>query len=383
MGRTTIRRIISATVLSAAGAVLLGLGMAGSVKDSPGKNYTTKPGLEIVAYRIRLNQLTVEKPMKFHGLTVFPLTGPSRHCGYLTLDQALEQKMLRVEDTGRVSDARLINKGDKPVLVIDGEEIMGAKQNRVFSSSFMVAPHSDIFVKVSCVEEGRWTAGNIEFKSGGIQLFARARQANSPIVSGNLAQSEVPASDQAQIWSIVASKNKEMEVPQGSTAMHRAFEARKTDIDPFVRHFKPQNGQVGAIFAVHGEIIGMDIFDSSETFERLYPKLIKSYALDVIGPQPRGIGTYPKTQDISAGMAKGFLSAALGAEGAVYSSQGEGKDLRLSGWKISGGALIVGGTPIHIAVFTKEHSIPIIKPQTGGIAPPRIRRNTGEVQELR
>src|SRR5215218_10973887 len=55
-----------------------------------------------------------------------------------------------------VNDLLVSNALDVPVLLYEGEEVLGAQQNRTFDVSALVAPRSALRVPVSCVEAGRW-----------------------------------------------------------------------------------------------------------------------------------------------------------------------------------------------------------------------------------
>jgi hypothetical protein len=61
-----------------------------------------------------------------------------------------------VSEGGDVPTLRLTSAADRPVLLLDGEELIGAKQNRVLNTTVLVAAHSRLTIPVSCVEQGRW-----------------------------------------------------------------------------------------------------------------------------------------------------------------------------------------------------------------------------------
>jgi hypothetical protein len=169
----------------------------------------------------------------------------------------------------------------------------------------------------------------------------------------------------------VAAKNRALDVRADTDAMQRAFEAKAADVSEYVERIRPVPGQVGAIFAVHGDIVGLDLFDSEKTLKEIYPKLIKSYALDAISPlPPRGASTLGGDRK----SAEEFLDAAAKADGTAYPSQGEGKDLRVSGWKITGSALVARGRVVHAAVFAGEGSSEKPDDSATSIAPPGVRR---------
>ena len=55
-----------------------------------------------------------------------------------------------------VNDLLVENPTDKPVLLYEGEEVLGAQQNRTFDVTVLVAAGAQAAVPVSCVEAGRW-----------------------------------------------------------------------------------------------------------------------------------------------------------------------------------------------------------------------------------
>ena len=75
----------------------------------------------------------------YQNLTIFP-NGIEPE--YLTLEQALDQNLIKItelDNEGSVPELQLSNLGKKTVLIIEGEELVGAKQNRIVNSSFLIA----------------------------------------------------------------------------------------------------------------------------------------------------------------------------------------------------------------------------------------------------
>ena len=57
---------------------------------------------------------------------------------YLTLKEALEKRLLVIKEVSAqasVPELKVINNADLPVLLLDGEELAGAKQNRVLNTT--------------------------------------------------------------------------------------------------------------------------------------------------------------------------------------------------------------------------------------------------------
>src|SRR4051794_2462573 len=86
-------------------------------------------------------------------LTVFPLlSGLSREPRYDTLAHAVTGGRARVTETsaaGSVPELRVVNDGAVPILIVDGEELVGAKQNRIVNLTILVAAHTSLTIPVS------------------------------------------------------------------------------------------------------------------------------------------------------------------------------------------------------------------------------------------
>lgn len=104
--------------------------------------------------------LTIGAPMVSGRLTLYPLIKEhSSNPDYLTLDEALAAgfaKVTEVSEAGSVPELLFRNEGDKPVLLLDGEELVGAKQNRILNLTILAPARAEIKIPVSCVEQNRW-----------------------------------------------------------------------------------------------------------------------------------------------------------------------------------------------------------------------------------
>ena len=109
---------------------------------------------------------------------------------YLGLTAALERKVLKVTEIhegGSVPELRVKNTAKRPILLVDGEELEGAKQNRTLNSSILVPAESEIKIPVSCTEQGRWNySGDKHFESSGHVLESKTRARKMKSVSKTL-----------------------------------------------------------------------------------------------------------------------------------------------------------------------------------------------------
>ena len=83
------------------------------------------------------SRISLGPSQSFRNLMVVPLLDPSlQTAGWLTLDDALAlgvTEITEVSEAGSVPQLRLLNRGDVPVFLLDGEELVGAKQNRILN----------------------------------------------------------------------------------------------------------------------------------------------------------------------------------------------------------------------------------------------------------
>jgi hypothetical protein len=107
-----------------------------------------------------LPKIRVGEPLRHEALSFFPLfVEAESHVEYQLSDAALADKSLRVEEIsegGSVPELLVENTSDLRVLFLEGEELVGAKQNRVLNTWVLVPAHAKSKITVSCVERGRW-----------------------------------------------------------------------------------------------------------------------------------------------------------------------------------------------------------------------------------
>lgn len=135
--------------------------------------------------------LTVGSPARHRNLSVYPLRseGKGATAAYLVLDDALATGRFRiteVSESGSVPRLLAINDNGSPVFLLDGEELVGAKQNRVLNLSMMLAPKSRTEIPVSCVEAGRWRTESHAFRAAQRVQFAGGRAKKMDQVSRSL-----------------------------------------------------------------------------------------------------------------------------------------------------------------------------------------------------
>ena len=219
-------------------------------------------------------EIQVGDPVRYASLSVFPLFAePSDEVDYILSDEAISADLIAVEevsDAGSVPDLLVENKGDVRVLFIEGEELVGAKQNRILNTTVLIAAHSRTRIPVSCVEQGRWRYRTKKFHSGGTHAPSRLRRSLKASVTRSLRQSGQHRSDQSDVWKEVARQQESLGAASGTHAMSDTFKAHKEQLDAFREKLCYVDGAIGTIVAVGDKVVGCDLFDKPSTCKKVW-----------------------------------------------------------------------------------------------------------------
>ncbi|MEW6439291.1 MAG: DUF6569 family protein, partial [Pseudomonadota bacterium] len=151
-----------------------------------------------------LSGVVCGEPQGKGNLTVFPLISRVEFReSLLLLDEAMEMGVLEmgeVSESGMVNTIIVKNNGDTPVLILDGEEVAGAKQNRMVNATVLVPQKSSVRVPVSCVERGRWSYESPCFIKSEVFGYATLRRQKVEQVACNLEGEMGFVADQGAIW---------------------------------------------------------------------------------------------------------------------------------------------------------------------------------------
>jgi hypothetical protein len=300
-------------------------------------------------------QLTVGTPTTYRNLTLFPLLRPEPDCAepdYLLAEDAMVQGLIQITemaDRASVPELRLQNNSPRAVLLLDGEELLGAQQNRVLNLTILAPPHQVTIIPVSCVEAGRWYLQSNTFSPASHVMYARARAARTSQVTHAMRATGTRRSDQSAVWRDIAAKASRMGADSPTQSMAAVYERHAITTEEYVKAFDCGALQAGVLFAIDGQAVGMDLFDHSHTAQRLFPKLVRSYALDAMETATAAVRRRTGSVLIQ-GILEGIATATIFAEPAV----GLGQDVRISGQAMSGGALWAAHRYVHICAFSRS-----------------------------
>jgi len=294
----------------------------------------------------------VGEPISVRNLTVTPLYA-TREGGpaYITLDEALAGKSAEtteINEAGSVPELRFRNDGQLPVFLLDGEELRGAKQNRVLNMSILADAKAETMIPVSCIEAGRWNFKSRAFQSSAHAHHSRGRAGKLRSVSDSLRMFGAARSDQSQVWSEIGRKQAAMMSASATSALSDTFDSYKDPIEEYVSGIDFPKDACGAAFAVNGATLGVEIFDRPETCSALIGKLIRSWALDALEAERAA----PARNGVSLDE---LLARVSRAKGDRYEAAGLGDHVRFEDDKVVGGALEYEGVRLHTVAYARTY----------------------------
>lgn len=291
-------------------------------------------------------------PCAFLNLTLFPLLSDRPGSpDYVTLRQAVADKTVvirEVSESGSVPELELKNSGKRPVLILDGEELIGAKQNRTANVTILAPARKSLRIPVACVESGRWAYTSREFNPSEQMHFSAGRKRKMASVSMSRRTHGTSVADQSEVWGDIARKCASMNVAAPTSAMSSVYETHRTRVDDYAAAFRAQPGQVGAVFAIGDKIEGLELFDNETTLAELLPKLVRSYAIDAI----ESLESHRRNPDPKS--ASAFTDSVAAGDCESYDAIGIGTDVRLTAPGVIAGGLVADGRVVHLAAFASD-----------------------------
>jgi len=300
-----------------------------------------------------LRRLAVGPPQSSQTLTLWPLLAPldpslAGEPPWVPLSTALEAGDALVDEVdadGSVPHVRVVNRRARPLLVLFGDEIVGAKQDRIANASFLVPGKRELVIDVSCVEQGRWDRRpGTCFRAGrGLASASLRRRVQSHVREARVAGGNF-RSDQFAVWEDVQERIEKARIDSETFAYEDYVESRTPDVQALCAAFHPVPGQVGFVAALGGSVVGLEAIGHPSVFAAAFQRLLHSYAIDA-GEVEQGAtapGRFASPEP--------FLAALAAAPATSGASLGAGEDVRLAGQGVGGCALLHDAV-VHVCGF--------------------------------
>lgn len=215
------------------------------------------------------------EPTAYAGLALLPLTNVrDPELEYVGLDEALSLgfTVSEIDAGGSVNRLLVRNPLSVPVLLFEGEELVGAKQNRVLDRTVLVPAKTSTPIGVNCVERGRWGDQGTQFSAAPRAAHPAGRHA-------------ARLGGQGAVWSEIAQKSARLDAVSTTEAAAEMYLSRATSLSEYLGALPRVAGQCGSIVSIGGRIVCLDYVSRSEVYAGLHAKLVRGYALDALEHQ--------------------------------------------------------------------------------------------------
>lgn len=267
--------------------LLIGIPIGIFINARAQRGSTSRQSDKLVASGYRISG-----PYTHKNLTVFLVHGKDLMPGkdFLTLQEALAQKKVRVYETKDVNELAIRNLSNQDVYVQAGDIVRGGDQDRMISIDFIVPPRSGRMpIAAFCVESGRWSQrGNEQsawFSSSDnaastreLKLAAKSINSQEAVWENvSAAQAKLSRNVGAIVNATVSSTSYELSLENAKVKQTTA--AYLNALSGILRN---RSDVIGYAFAINGQVNSADVYASHTLFAKLWPKLLKATATEAL-----------------------------------------------------------------------------------------------------
>jgi hypothetical protein len=280
------------------------------------------------------------------GLGVFPLTGTvTASPPYLTGPEAFEEGLIQVSelDPPEVPSLLITNLADVPILLVEGEMLVGGDQNRTMNVTVLCPPKSIIIVPVSCVEAGRWGSRRT-MSASSRHAPGSLRSIKTAMLDPRGGHASDRRSDQGRVWEEVTRQSEAHSLFSETEALEDVQEEFELRIADDLDRIAPAPNQIGVVCTIGDEVVGLDLFDKPTTLARYLRGIVAGHALDAPGSSSSPDAIQAIEHFLAQVDATGRDSGA---------GVGLGEEILLQG-QVSGVALSYDSRLVHLAAFPNQ-----------------------------
>jgi len=296
-----------------------------------------------------MDNLKIGRVQKHKNLAIYPLI-LHKHAslGCKPLDEAMQSEEVEVEEIneeGMVEELAVTNRSKNKVLILEGEQIVGLKQNRIFNVTVLVGEKSQVKVPVSCVEQGRWHRTRKSKAEAKSLASCELRATMGREYTKNMKYKRLSRSDQSKVWSKISDYEKKRNFRSPTKSYHDFETNQEAEKADYMKKFKRRKGQVGLLVFINNNFASLNAFHHPELEEKLHERVVSSCVTDALN--------YDDMPGLKAEPSEVLNKIKqLGWE--PYPSFGMGEQWRVESEQLSASALVYDNQPVHLSVHQFE-----------------------------
>ncbi len=289
-------------------------------------------------------RVAVGRPITRVGISFFPLYLPDNSLPRIGAGPDAGLVIEELPDS-TVPFLEVSNPTDRPILIPEGEQLVGGLQDRVLNTSVLVAASTRLRIPVSCLEQGRW-GNRREFGRGDAFAPRRTRRAKNASVAASLRREGSHRSDQASVWSAVDQELDNLQVQSPTRAVRDAErfvrrDRRRTAAVDDLMTLGPLPGQCGMAVTHGWRVVAIELFGCRDLLVPHWGGLVRSHLME----RPTANG-HP-----SATRVLGRLRRFAESRSADNPGVGLGTESHVNNRNIVGQVLTLEGSIVHASAF--------------------------------
>lgn len=298
-------------------------------------------------------KLEFGEPLAFANMVVIPLLvrQNGKSIDFASFNEALEAKQIvvtEISSAGTVPYLFVKNLGERPIVILEGEEIVGLKQNRILNTTVVIKEMSESKIPVSCCEAGRWSYQESQDVFSRFVAPPRLRSIKVEGVNNSLGYSNTFLSHQSAVWDTIDEIHFEARTKSPTSALQDAFRVKKIEVQEYEKSLIVRENQNGILVLINGKPVGIDLFCSNKFYSKVHNKLIQGYALEAV------------LEDVSIDkfdpmkIAEDFLSQVKSSNEQKHKSIAFGWDYRYENENIVGFSVVYESVAVHSVFLPKQ-----------------------------
>jgi hypothetical protein len=176
--------------------------------------------------------------------------------------------------------------GKSRILFLEGDLLIGAKQNRIVNTSVLIAGESETTIPVSCIEQGRWGYRSRGFAPHGRHSPSSMRRILRESVARCARTQRGHRSDQAAIWRHILHLESMHGTPKNTHSLSEILDDHEQCFEKFQLQLPYVEQAEGVAMLFQQQIVSVDIFDKPATCQRAWERLLSGCVADAVHAGP-------------------------------------------------------------------------------------------------
>ena len=298
------------------------------------------------ATMIKLPELHVGSAIRWGNLEWFPVwtNAPVKGAPRYSTDARPFVADIKEKTNPMVAGLEFVNQGDVPLLMFEGQLLVGGMQHRALTRTVFVPGKAHVELPVICVEAGRW-AGDRAQKFGRYVAPVRVKAAMRGLKrDGQYFRQSAP--DQNAVWANIDSYFGNINLGANQTRSAVELQDEMLNRNAAILTAEALPGQRGVIIAIKGEPVALELFDHPDTLAERLPHIIHGFLADA------AIGGFVHTHGFKA---RAF--AARATRQGMLPTQDVGRYRNNDHKQIASEAIVDNGELLHLCTLNAQHEL--------------------------